>query len=493
MAKRNKRQIKKTTSDGYNNFTARVGRNSTNLSGSGEYTLNYTSRNQQALEKMYRSSFLVGKAVDAKAEDMTRKGVFISSGADNKEQSTLNNEFLQLNIWQSLESAIKWGDLYGGAIAVILIDGQDPKTPLRVDTVGKDQFKGLLVFDRWQIHQTANELITDFTPDYGKREYYEIISGQVGVPDWKIHHTRVIRFDGDKLPYRQQLYENGWGQSVIERIVDRIEAYDSVTSGSAQLIYKAHLRTYSIEGLRKILAMPDDMPAFTALMKHMDMIRSYQSVEGMTLMDSLDKFETHSYAFGGLADVMDKFGEQIAGATGIPLIRLLGQSPKGFSTGDADLANYYDEINSLQEKKLRVPVQTLFEVCYRSLFGKELPEDFNFEFNSLWQMSNVDKSTVAVNTINSVIGAVSNGLMSQETGMNEIKTASRYIGIGSNITEEEINNARDEPLPPEDDDSSSISATRANNNPIRNTDAQTIKKDRVDSKWGIRWFRSKRQ
>jgi hypothetical protein len=47
--------------------------------------------------------------------------------------------------------------------------------------------------------------------------------------------------------------------SVVERIFERIEAFDTATVGTTQLIHKAHLRTYSIEDLRKILATGGDL------------------------------------------------------------------------------------------------------------------------------------------------------------------------------------------------------------------------------------------
>lgn len=62
----------------------------------------------------------------------------------------------------------------------------------------------------------------------------------------------------------------------------------------------------------------------------MEMVRQYQTNEGMSLFDSEDEFETHSYSFAGLSDLLSEFKEDIAGAVGIPLVRLFRQSPKGF-------------------------------------------------------------------------------------------------------------------------------------------------------------------
>jgi len=76
---------------------------------------------------------------------------------------------------------------------------------------------------------------------------------------------------------------------------------------------------------------------YEALIKQIELIRLYQSNEGMTLMDAKDKFEAHQFSFAGLPDVLLQFGQQISGAIGIPLVRLFGQSPAGLnSTGESD-------------------------------------------------------------------------------------------------------------------------------------------------------------
>ncbi|MDG3554306.1 phage portal protein, partial [Klebsiella pneumoniae] len=230
--------------------------------------------------------------------------------------------------------------------------------------------------DRWMINPQLTRRIKALGPNLGKPEFYDIVTTAQGLPAWTVHHSRLIRMDGVKLPYQQKITENEWGMSIVERIFDRLTSYDSTSVGAAQLAYKAHLRT-------------------AALIKNMEMVRQYQTNEGMSLFDSEDEFETHSYSFAGLSDLLSEFKEDIAGAVGIPLVRLFRQSPKGFSTGDADLANYYDDVGTLQERDLRPHIRLLFDVLHRSEFGDPLPEDFTFEFNPLWQMSDTDRSTVA--------------------------------------------------------------------------------------------------
>ena len=165
---------------------------------------------------------------------------------------------------------------------------------------------------------------------------------------------------------------------------DRLLAFDSATQGAAQLLFKAYLRTIGVKGFREALAMGGE--AENAVVKQFNYVRQMQSTEGITLIDSEDQFATHAYSFSGMSDVLQEFGQQIAGACNIPLVRLFGQSPRGFSTGDTDLRNYYDLVNKLQENQLRRQLDKLFEVISRSELGEKLPEDFEFQFIHLRRM-----------------------------------------------------------------------------------------------------------
>ncbi|MBN3093495.1 DUF1073 domain-containing protein [Pectobacterium brasiliense] len=442
--RRNGAQQPVATTDGYNNFTAKLGANTQNIQSGGTYTPGYITRNRVMLEFAYRSSFLVGAGVDAMADDMTRKGISISSQLKSGQKGKIDTFWDDIGVWDGINDTLKWSRLYGGAVLVVLIEGQDMSTPLKLDRIKEGQFKGVMCLDRWMVTPTYNDLVTDYGPHFGKPKYYKVAVTQQGIPPWRIHHSRLIRMEGDSLPFQQAQTENGWGMSVVERIFERIEAFDTATVGATQLIHKAHLRTYSIEGLRKVLALPDDNPAKVGLMKHMDMIREFQTIEGMTLMDKSDDFATHSYSFAGVADVILRFAEQVSGATGIPLVRLFGQSPAGFNTGDGDLENYYSRVNSLQERRLRRHIRWLLDISWRSQFGEPLPDDFTFEFNKLWEMSDVDRATMANNVVTALATAVRDVGMSQHAALNDLRNLADVIGIGGSITDKDIEDAKAE-------------------------------------------------
>lgn len=327
-----------TTADAFSNFIAKLGIQSGGMASGGFYNLGpFITRNRLELEAAYRGNWLVGRAVDCIAEDMTKSGIEFFSTLKPDDIQRIQSAISLFGIMHDLASAIKWARLYGGAIAVMLIDGADYSKPLNIDAIGKDKFKGLVVLDRWQLQPSMGQLITEIGKDMGKPEFYEVLSGMSTFKGQKIHHSRVLRFEGIELPYYQKLFENLWGLSIVERMLDRLLAFDSATQGAAQLLYKAYLRVIHIKGFREALAQGGKEE--NAVIRQFHYIALMQKNEGITVLDSEDQFGTHTYSFSGVSDMLQQFGQQIAGACETPLVRLFGQSPSGFSTGDTDLRN----------------------------------------------------------------------------------------------------------------------------------------------------------
>lgn len=432
------------TFDGFDNFVSRVGLNNNNTLSAGAYFFNLMTRNRIQLEAAYRGSWIVGAVIDCIAEDMTKAGIDISTNDNNYDIKDIQARISLLQVWQSLCDLTKWGRLYGGAIGIIQINGQDLSTPLNIDTIGQDQFEGLAVYDRWQLNPSLVEVIKS-GPDMGLPEYYYIVnnltsmevSAAATIGQVKVHHSRCIRSIGIKLPWFQAITEMMWGESILERMWDRMISFDTATLSSANLIERANNRTIGIENLREIVAMGGK--AQQGLEAQFEMMRQFQTNEGITLMDKNDTFVATKYSFAGLDTLLLQFGQQLSGASGIPLVRLFGQSPAGLSaTGESDLRNYYDNINARQETNLRSPVDKLLKIIWRSTFGQPPPKDLTFTFKTLWQMSDMDKSTITKTNAETILGAEERGIISKKTAAIELRQSTGNTGIFSNITDEEI-------------------------------------------------------
>ncbi len=452
-AKDQRRKVAHATEDGFDNFVARLGVNSNNTLSAGTYEFNLVTRNRIKLEAAYRGSWIVGAVVDSVAEDMTRAGITLTTSEADADIKEFKNTMTKLQIWGSTCQLIKWGRLYGGAIGVMQIKGQDLATPLNLDSIGQDQFKGIVVYDRWQLNPDLTKIIKE-GPNMGLPEFYQIVTGSTQSSpteptpsgQLKVHHSRCIRYTGIDLPFFQAITEMMWGESILERLWDRLISFDSVTMSSANLVERANNRTVGIAGLREIIAAGG--AAQSGLEAMFEMMREFQTNEGLTLLDKEDTFDAKVYTFAGLSDLMLQFGQQLAGASGIPLVRLFGQSPAGLSaTGEADIRMYYDNINAQQEAKLRNAFDDLIKVMWRSKFGKAAPTDLEFSFTSLWQMSATDKATNAKTVAETVTGVYQAGITDRKTALEELRDSSADTGLFSSITDEQINEAENDPPP----------------------------------------------
>jgi len=124
---------------------------------------------------------------------------------------------------------------------------------------------------------------------------------------------------------------------------------------------------------------------------------------------------------------------------------------------------------------------------YRSELGQPLPDDFTFEFNPLWQMSDVDRSTVAVNTVNAISTAFNDGLMTRKAAMTDLREASDVTGIGASITDEDIKDAEDD-APPGIGEIDDPEPVKAGGDPVSNEPTQDSASRGRHSRWPLRWF-----
>ena len=432
--------------DNYVNPVLKLGLGTDNAMTASGYSFNPITRNRLLLEWIHRGSWLGGMAVDIIADDMTRGGIEIKANLKPNQIERLYEVQRSTDVWGGINEALKWGRLYGGALGVYLVDGQNPKSPLRMDAVGKGQFKGIAAIDRWSLEPLLTDLVTAFGPDVGMPRYYRVSTDSAVYPGKILHYSRVFRALGVKLPYRQAIMEQLWGLSVVERIYDRMTSFDAATAGVSQLIHKMFLRTYKIQGLRELAG--SNIAAMQGLQRYVEFMRLLQSNEGITLIDAKDDIAAvQQTVSSGVPEVLMQLGQQLSGALQIPLVRLFGQSPGGLSSsGESDLRTYYDGIRRQQVAQLRPAIVTTLQLTALSE-GIKLPEGWSFEFNSLWQMSEEQRATNGKAITETVLSAETAGVVDRATALRELRSKQVATGLWSHITDEMIEEAENDPVP----------------------------------------------
>jgi len=437
------RDAQAKTVDSFQNFGLNLGMGTNNALAASTYGFNPTTRNRILLEWMYRGSGFSGLVVDIIPNDMTREGVDVLGDLKPEQIEEIHRAASSLGIMNAACETAKWSRLYGGAIGVILIDGQDPGTPLREDTIKKGQFKGIKVFDRWWITPSVNDLVSEYGPNMGLPKFYTIAADAPGLRNKTVHYSRVLRMTGLDLPYNQQIAEDLWGESVLERLFDRMVMFDSASQGAAQLVYKSAIRTYKVKGMRDLIAAGADAGAMLAA--YTELMRKFQGIEGVTLLDAEDDMVIHhTHVQAGISDALMQFGQQISGITQIPLVRLFGQSPAGLnSTGESDLRTYYDNVKNMQNQELREPLLKVYR-CLAISLGFKVDGKFNIDFRPLWQMDDTERADYVQKVSQTIYEGEAIGLLKKATALRELKQLGRPTGIFTNITDDEIADAEKE-------------------------------------------------
>lgn len=441
---------KKLITNAYHNEIARTGLFTNNLaSGASEIYTAFT-RNRMAIESLYRSSWIVGAIVDIPSEDMTRPGIRFKN-IEPQQEGQLLKFYSKINLLNSFCDGLKWARLYGGAIGIILIDGDDPSTPLREKQIVLNSFKGVYFVDRWVAFPELSDPIQEIGPEMGLPKYYKIVDDNLIYPGKLIHHSRIIRFTGIDLPYYQRRYENLWGLSIVERCLNQIMSYMGTTDGAAQLVFRAHIRFLKLKGYMDLLSGiggPKTKNIRTSVNTRLDDMRYRMSNEGLTVIDADDDIGSMDYNFSGLDGVLNQFKSQIAGCAGIPITRLFGESPGGMnSTGESDIRGYYDNIDQKRQIMLGNPLARINDIAYQSIFGMQPPSDFYFEFKELWQLSATEKSNIFSERTNAIVSAVQSGIINQTIALQELKAGGEIDGGWESITPEAIEDSKGEPPP----------------------------------------------
>ena len=433
--------------DGFSNPLARLGAGSPNLLDGTQYIMSRMTRDFGTLNAMYRDSWIVRRIVDIIPADMLKNWITITSGLNPDLLKKIDVELRRTQLIQKLQEGMGWGRLYGGALGIMLIRGQgSPEMlaqPLEIEQMVPGDFAGFVTLDRWNGISPSSELCDDISdPEYGLPEAY-LVTDPIDGTMTRIHHSRCIRFVGNRLPFWEKQAELYWGASVIESIFDELKKRDNVSWNIAQLTFMANLRVLKMQDLGQTLGATD-IRSQQELYRTLTAQNWLASNMGIQIMDAADGLETHQYTFGGLADCYQQFIMDISGAAEIPVTKLFGRSPSGLNaTGESDLQNYYDMIGEKQESLLRPILNKLLPPFLMSLFGA-VPDDLDFDFNPVSEPSDKERAELAKTGTDNVVAALNAGLVSKRTALKELKQQSDRTGVWTNITDEDIEKAPDE-------------------------------------------------
>lgn len=431
------------TTDAFANPAAKTGWGEENLINATQYPMTRLTQDWQLLTSLYRTSWIVQRVCNVIPEDALTDLFIEAPGLDNDEVSKLEEEIRSTHIRESFLEALRWCRLYGGSAAIIMISGQeeDLSLPIDVNNIMPGSFRGLYVVDRWSgIYPSLTLVDNERDPDFGLPDYYEV-RDENGVGQYRVHHSRVLRFCGTQMPFWEQVAEQYWGTSAIEAMYDELVKRDNVAHNIANLTFKANLNVLKVENLDQMFATSSTTHQ-SRMYAMLSAINTIENSLGIRLVNSTDDIQQLQYSFSGLPEVMDSAMMDMAGATCIPATRLFGRSPAGMnSTGESDEKMYRQTLEHERAIHITPALERLIPIVCHSAIGR-FPKGARFKYPSLLEMMESDKMQIVDQQYNTLERMFQANLIPADAVLEAIRDTQNSLDLTSPIKDEHIEHVR---------------------------------------------------
>lgn len=439
----------------FNNPKLKLGISDNNLNSS-QYYLDMITFDRGTIIAMYHDSWVFRRIIDRVAQDMWSNGIVINTDLEADKVKLVYKKLSRLR--SQLIYATQQARLFGGAASIIMVDDgeQDLSQPLNLQNIRPDSIIRLETTDRWYGLDQSTEIVTDYRSiDFGKPKYYTFyLDNKVGGgTSVKVHHSRILRHTNRRTVKMLEVRLQGWGISELEHIYQTLLAHDTTNSASVSLVSKALLEIVKVSGMRGMMSglSMGSANAQAQLSGQLAAINNYRNLNNLVLMDKDDEYDRKEYSFTGLKELLENQQDLIAGAAEMPKILLYGDSKGGISSDSPEMEFYAGTILGKQDLEIRPVLDKLLPIIFK-VCGLEIPQQLDYDFVSIAGLSQDKKTNLLSTTISAIQALVSEGIMSKQTALEEIKQISDMTGFGTNICErdEELAKAMDEQKPEEE-------------------------------------------
>ena len=437
--------------DSFTNVLARTGYGTPNLAEGTEYVLRRFTLSYWNLISMYEGSWITRRIVELPAQCMVKAWPRLTSEIEPTDITRIDRALRRTNAKAQILTSITWARLFGGAGCLIAVKGQDKELdqPLDLDSIGVGDFSGLIPFDRWAGIYPGTNVCEDISRpiDFGLPESYEV--RPQGGQNFRVHASRILRFTGPTVPSPEKEAYSTWGISVIEPVLQAIQAYDNISFNILALSFRANILGMKFPELAQMLSgLGSSAQATLGFEQRMTALNHLISSQSLVPLPKDGSIEATAYSFSGLSEVFQQFQLAVSGAAQIPVTRLWGKTITGLGNGDneGDARVFEEKIATDQDTDLRPQLEKLYPVICASELG-EVPDDLDLTFPSIRVLDEKEKAELSKTVVDTVMVAMNGAVISPRTAGKELKQSSDMTGIFTNITDEDIEALSDEIQP----------------------------------------------
>ena len=388
---------------------------------SNPYFQNNFIQRWQQYALWYYTSWEAQKIVNIPVDDALREPFKLVNISDD-DAALIMAAYDDLGAHDRIKRALYQERMLGGSVIFLgarQTENVDPVKPLNYDEVntGDLRFLNTLSVDRVS---RATYCVDPFSKDYDTPIAYRISGIETDV-------SRLLVFDGSPVFSRDsatilqgfRVNPSGFGESKLAALYDSLIRCVGTQQGAYQLVNMASVILAKCDNLMSLQANGNSADQLADIVNQISIYRA-------ALLTGKDmEITQHSASFGSVPELVMTFAQLLSAASDIPATRFLGQAPGGLNaTGDSDLENYYNMIAAYQKGHIKKQLIKLFDVLCPSVLGREkwrtIKATFDIEFTPLWNLSEVEQSTVDKNSCEMLSGLFTAGILSVEQTVDEL-------------------------------------------------------------------------
>lgn len=353
------------------------------------------------LTQYYEGNGLFAKIIDTPAEEAVKHGFKMKDIVDTEVEEFYQEALDELDWDETAMTAIKWARLFGGSIAVLLVnDGGGLEDPL--DWKNIKSIDDIRVYDRSVVQPDYASMYnydpTDPFATRGSRlgmpEYYQVFS-KYGY--FTVHDSRCLVFQNGVLPENttNSIYQL-WGVPEYIRINKAIQDAELAHRSAPKLLERSVQPIYKMKDLASLLSTVEGEGN---VLRRLQTIDTARGIMNSIVVDSEgEDYDFKSFTLTGISDAISASCSMLSAVTSIPQTVLFGQGVNGLnSTDDTSMENYYNFIERIQRRMLRSNLRYLLSIIFQAGLATgeidEMPK-IAVEFNPLWSLSESEQAAL---------------------------------------------------------------------------------------------------
>ena len=418
--KQSGKAVRPYRADGYVNMMTKYG---TQRDSSEQYKfIPEDAVPDELLTMNYESNGLFAKIIDTPAEEAVKYGFELEDVTDQKVQDFFEDALDELDWEETAMTCIKWARLFGGSIAVMLInDGRGLDEP--VDWKNIQSIDDIRIFDRSVIQPDYTSLF-----NYDPRDPFSTRGSRLGMPEYyqvfskygafTVHDSRCLVFQNGILPENttNSIYQL-WGVPEYIRLNKAIRDAETAHRSAPKLLDRSVQPIYKMKDLSAELATEEGESKVLRRLQVIDMARGL--LNSLVIDSEGEDYDFKTFQFSGINDVVSASCNLLSALSNIPQVILFGQAVGGLSTtDDTSMENYYNYVERIQKRMLRKNLRYLLSIIFQAgLATGEIDEipSIKIKFNPLWSLNDVQQADL--------------DLKKEQVKLARAQTAQVYVGM----------------------------------------------------------------